>query len=365
MRRILAILVTGMVTIAIGAAPATAAARAPGDVVPAVPVTLPPELATRATAVRVEYRTTDPAGAAITATGLLLTPLRNRVPKTVVWAHGSTGLADRCAPSQNAGVFWPEARQAVAELLRRGWTVAAPDYPGLGTPAPHPYLVGDSEGRAVIDIVKAARNLDRGLGYAYAIDGHSQGGQAALFAGELAPSYDGPLVLRGVAAIAPASNVDLLAPVIPDTEGKGYLVMGVLGLAAVDPSVNPAALFAPPAKTQDKRDALERGCLYEILAAFAGLSRTDFLVGGNLPDAVVAKLARRDNPAQRPSSAPILVVQGTADEAVPADVTGLLVEQLRAYPQPVEVVMLEGATHDEAVFDTTTLVADWIAARLG
>jgi hypothetical protein len=41
------------------------------------------------------------------------------------------------------------------------------------------------------------------------------GGQGAPFAGELAPSYDGALVLSGVAAIAPVSNADLLAPLIP------------------------------------------------------------------------------------------------------------------------------------------------------
>ena len=67
----------------------------------------------------------------------------------------------------------------------------------------------------MIDSVKAARNLDSALTTQYAIDGHSQGGQGALFAGQLAPSYDGALVLKGVAAIAPVSNADLLRPADP------------------------------------------------------------------------------------------------------------------------------------------------------
>ena len=33
----------------------------------------------------------------------------------------------------------------LARLLARGWVVVATDYPGLGTPGPHPYLVGQSE----------------------------------------------------------------------------------------------------------------------------------------------------------------------------------------------------------------------------
>src|SRR4029079_5017971 len=103
-----------------------------------------------ATGKRVSYVSTSVTGASITTTGLVLSPKRKKANKTVVWGHGTTGLADQCAPSEHHGVFWPEARAAVAELLTRGWTVAAPDYEGLGTPAAHPYFVGGSEARAMI-----------------------------------------------------------------------------------------------------------------------------------------------------------------------------------------------------------------------
>ena len=33
------------------------------------------------------------------------------------------------------------------------------DYQGLGTPGPHPYLIGTAEGRSVVDIVAAGREL--------------------------------------------------------------------------------------------------------------------------------------------------------------------------------------------------------------
>nr|BFE72000.1 hypothetical protein GCM10020092_053010 [Actinoplanes digitatis] len=164
----------------VGARPA-AAAPVPGTVLSSTVATLPPELAPHGTARRIEYVSTDLTGAAVTVTGLVITP-RRKALRTVAWGHGTTGLADQCAPSDHQDVFWPEARAAVAELLKRGWTVAAADYPGLGTPAAHPYLIGGTTARAMIDSVKAARNLDSTLTTQYAVDGHSQGGQGALFA---------------------------------------------------------------------------------------------------------------------------------------------------------------------------------------
>ncbi|MGA9007340.1 MAG: hypothetical protein WB495_10750 [Xanthobacteraceae bacterium] len=44
-------------------------------------------------------------------------------------------------------------------MIDRGCVVAATDYPGLGTPQTHSYLVGVSEARAVFDSVRAARTI--------------------------------------------------------------------------------------------------------------------------------------------------------------------------------------------------------------
>jgi pimeloyl-ACP methyl ester carboxylesterase len=342
-----------------------AAAVTPGTVLATSAATLPSDVATVATGKRIQYVSTDVNGATITVTGLVLTPKTGKKNKTVAWAHGTTGLADQCAPSNNQNVFWPEAQAAVVELLSRGWTVAATDYPGLGTAQQHPYLIGGSEARSIIDSVKAARNLDPALSTQYAVDGHSQGGQGALFAGEIAPAYDGALVLKGVAGIAPVSNVDLLAPLIPGTPGQGYLVMGLYGLAAVDPAFRPITVLAAPAIV--RLPVLQSGCLNEILASYAPLTAQQLLVGGALPPAVVNELAHYDNPGQSAPTVPILIVQGTADDAVPYDITaGALVPELEAYKaQTVRFVTLEGATHDGAVFQSVDTVADWIAQRFG
>src|SRR5689334_4696518 len=98
------------------AGPASAVSL-PGMVLSSTTATLPPELAPLATGKRISYVTTDVNGNLITATGLIMTPKTNKANRVAAWAHGTTGLADQCTPSTNQGVFWPEARTAVAALL--------------------------------------------------------------------------------------------------------------------------------------------------------------------------------------------------------------------------------------------------------
>ena len=66
--------------------------------------------------------------------------------------------------------------------LKHGYAIAQTDYQGLGTPGLHLYLIGRAEGASVVDIATAAHRLIAGVGTRFAIAGHSQGGQAALFA---------------------------------------------------------------------------------------------------------------------------------------------------------------------------------------
>ena len=97
----------------------------------------------------------------------------------IAWAHPTSGVVEACAPSlmpDVAGMIW-----GLADMLRQGYVVVATDYPGLGVPGMiHPYLIGVSEGRAVLDSVRAARDLpDAGASNRFAVWGHSQGGTPA------------------------------------------------------------------------------------------------------------------------------------------------------------------------------------------
>ncbi|MBV8702405.1 MAG: alpha/beta hydrolase, partial [Acetobacteraceae bacterium] len=66
----------------------------------------------------------------------------------IAWAHGTTGVADVCAPSWRARYFYEAAH--LAAWLTAGYAVVATDYQGLGTPGPHPYLAMRPEAYSVL-----------------------------------------------------------------------------------------------------------------------------------------------------------------------------------------------------------------------
>ncbi len=68
---------------------------------------------------------------------------RGKPPKhgwpVVSWAHGTTGIADACAPSRDPkGPYTFYAAKQFGAWLKAGYAVANTDYEGLGTPGVHP-----------------------------------------------------------------------------------------------------------------------------------------------------------------------------------------------------------------------------------
>jgi pimeloyl-ACP methyl ester carboxylesterase len=159
------------------------------------------------------------------------------------------------------------------QFLRRGWAVAMTDYEGLGTTdRTHPYLLGESEARGVLDIVRAARHVfGRRISNRFAIVGHSQGGQAALFAAHHAAAWTPELRLAGVAAIAPANHVLGLvqagAGLTAKLPGFAFTPLFLSGAIAADPGISPADVLSDKAY-RDDWPQVEQRCR-------AGLSESD------------------------------------------------------------------------------------------
>ena len=172
---------------------------------------------------RVLYRSEGLHGEPIVVSGVVIVPAGTPPPggrPIVAWAHPTTGIVAACAPSL-ARVFF-RSIQGLHELLAQGFVIAATDYPGLGTAGPHPYLVGISEGRAVLDSVRVARKIPgSGDGKIFAVWGHSQGGQAALFTGILAHDYAPELELVGVAEPLPPPTSPLFSRPTPTPTAAG------------------------------------------------------------------------------------------------------------------------------------------------
>src|SRR5579872_3294841 len=198
-------------------------AGAPGTIIRSQPMLGAPN---GATAYRVLYRSRGLHDEPIAASGVIVVPTGPTLaggPPIVAWAHPTTGVVPRCAPSRAFSVF--QQMQGLRDMIERGYVVAATDYPGLGTPGPHPYLVGVSEARAVLDSVRAAHAMGSADGgERFAVWGHSQGGQASLYTGILAKTYAPELAL--VAAAAPATELaTLMADDLNTNGGRNLTAM--------------------------------------------------------------------------------------------------------------------------------------------
>ncbi|MFM9935907.1 MAG: lipase family protein [Novosphingobium sp.] len=155
---------------------------------------------------RILYITTRGEKRAL-ASAVVVVPEGSSAARPVIaWAHGTTGIAEGCAPSVLDKPF--DNLPDINAIVRAGWAYVGTDYPGLGTEGGHTYLVGADAARAVLDSVRAARQLqDANLGDRVVVWGHSQGGNSALWTGMRAVEFAPELQVIGVAALAPASDL--------------------------------------------------------------------------------------------------------------------------------------------------------------
>ncbi len=143
--------------------------------------TLPGPVPSGASAYRILYRSTGLHGEPIAVSAVLVIPPGAPPAEgrpIVAWQHPTSGVDQPCAPSLSPSVL--QMIQGLPRMLERGYVVVATDYAGLGTAGPHPYLVGESEGRAVLDAVRAAHSLPEAhAGERFVLWGHSQGARLA------------------------------------------------------------------------------------------------------------------------------------------------------------------------------------------
>ena len=162
---------------------------------------------TRSFAWRIVYRSVSFTGEPIAVSAIVLVPF-GAPPAggwpVIAWAHGTTGIVPKCGPSKLPD---PLLRIAgVNQAIAGRYVIIATDYPGLGVGPAHPFLVGESEGRAVLDSIRAVQAMPEAhAGRRTALLGFSQGGHAVLWANQIAPHYAPELDLVGVAALAPAT----------------------------------------------------------------------------------------------------------------------------------------------------------------
>jgi pimeloyl-ACP methyl ester carboxylesterase len=231
-------------------APAT-----PGDMIRTEPQPAESSLAEAGQAMRILYSSTDglDGKTPIAVSGSLFLP-KGEAPAggwpLIAWAHGTVGVADVCAPSNNAR----SKRDSIYlnHWLSQGYAVVASDYQGLGAPGGHPYLATRPAAYSVLDSIRAVQAGDFGIAKPVVLVGQSQGGGAAFATAGHAEAYAPELDIRGTVATGTPYFTATAVPAERDptkVEGVFSYTLYILHLVKqADPSFDLDGLLTETAK---------------------------------------------------------------------------------------------------------------------
>ncbi|OTG65422.1 alpha/beta hydrolase family protein [Acinetobacter silvestris] len=353
------------------------------------------------------YNMVNVKGKTAKATAMVLFPTVAQ-PKdgyrVVVWEHGTLGVADDCAPTNN--ILGTNFKDPLAKsLLAAGYVIVAPDYEGMGVPGIHPYLHLESEAKSAIAAVKAAQDhYGNVLNKQWMSAGQSQGGQASLGTAQYA---NADLNYKGAVAGAPASSLDKIIfdvapPALLAAENKelaagatlayraengsigayatllSYAAFAAVGIKASDSgfdyreifndvrSQNIAALaegtngdnglcLSSSDPINHPEDSLRYRFTKDIVAFltenptkrlldYPGLNKDKFYAS-----AQIQKFLKESQPATVKIDKPILIIQGTADMSVPYPVTEAMYKAMLAQGTNVKFLPVLDATHTQAI----------------
>jgi pimeloyl-ACP methyl ester carboxylesterase len=325
------------------------------------------------------YRSVGTDGKPIAVSGTVSLP-KGKAPKrgwpVISFDHGTTGIADQCAPSRDsagnpAHLYISYVYPLLNRWLKAGYAVVRTDYQGLGTPGVHQYLVGVAEGRSTLDIARAARQIDfvkHRVSNRIAIAGHSQGGHAALWGAFLARKYTPDLKLHGTVAFAPASHLSELLSLVSSvkTPGGGLSAEAGLVIRGVDdakPDLGVQSIFT------DKLAALypqvDDKCLPQLgqSDSLGGLAPSEFFKDGADTTPFVKALDLSD-PENLTIKSPLDIEQGESDTTVLPGLTDSLVKDLRGRGSKIVYKTYKGVGHGDVVVAGADHSTAYIKKRL-
>jgi len=291
-----------------------------------------PEIVLAAKAARILYTSTDVRwrSGILPVSGTLYLPMG--VPPAggwplVAWAHGTLGVADRCAPSWTG--HKPRDAAYINKWLESGFAVVTADYQGLGGPGPHAYLNWESEGRSVLDAARAALSSQAGtIANKVIVTGQSQGSGAAIGATRLAPTYAPDIGLKATVATGVISSFPAAAHKAPPlaVASPAYAALLMVGGALPDDSPAPDTMMSE--KGKPLLAAARQGCSPDVS-----------------PD-LAAHLIRVVDMSPVKLPVPILLGTGLADSLVPPKHQYGAVAALCAAGSSVVWKEYPGATHN-------------------
>lgn len=347
---------------------------APGTVIWSRPLTGTMALPGAGKNLLVLYRSTSPEGGSVAVSGTMSVP-KGTAPAAgwpvIVWTHGTTGLGSQCAPSLDDANgpehgYVMEMQTLLNGFLAQGYAVVATDYQGLGTPGPHPFLQGIPNGRNALDMLRAARAIEPAIGTQYAVAGHSQGGQADLFAAAQGPGYAPELTLVANVAFAPGSQIaERLAMVMKSDKVElslPYVLYVLVSYAGDNPDIDLSRILTPTAVAH--LPDLLVGCMSHALTTgywSTAIAKDQFLPNPDL--AALLKMAAQNEPGPLTIPGPTMIAQGTGDATVLPAATDATVASLCKSGNAVLYRTYKGASHDGVMVSGAADARDWVKAR--
>jgi pimeloyl-ACP methyl ester carboxylesterase len=303
------------------------------------------------TTYRIMYLSETVEGAPTIVTGLAVVDTSTQAlaegRPLLLHGHGTTGLADQCAPSRAVDAerdFYATDFLGIQHAASLGFAVVSTDYEGLGGPGTHPYLVGVSEGRSILDAGLAARQLP-GIDAARTagLVGFSQGGHAALFAAQLAPEWTPELSMLGVVLGAPATEISTPARSGAERSEVGALTVSILaGLTAVYPEARARISDVLTPAGIELLDLLSEHCFDESVPS---MPSPPFVAADPTTVEPFASLLALNNTGHAAVAAPMLVFHGDDDRSVPFIHSEAMTARLCAAGQLLERRVLTGGGH--------------------
>ena len=324
------------------------------------------------------YLSEDPSGKPVAVSGTVALP-KAEPPAggwpVLAWTHGTVGLAAICGPSRDTAngpehAYISDIQSLLNRAVAAGYAVVATDYQGLGVDVFQPFFQGGPNARNALDMIRAAREIEPRIGTAYAVMGHSQGGQADLFTAAIGPTYAPEFRLVGNVAMAPGSNIkgrlDAVRGSAKVELAVPYVLYVLTSYAHVDPRIDLSRILTPEARAH--LPDLHNGCMTAALTRgywSTAIARDQFQANPDL--AAFLEMGARNEPGALAISVPTLILQGTGDETVRPPDTDILARDLCSKGVPLTYKVFPGQSHDGVMAagaaDAFGFIADRFAGK--
>jgi pimeloyl-ACP methyl ester carboxylesterase len=304
--------------------PTTTHASATGQLLRIGPLDPAWSFATAGPSFEILYSTKDQRGSVAEGSGALYVP-PGLAPAggwpLVVWAHGTEGIGDACAPSRQ-----PQTANVSSyfnPILGSGYAVLAPDYQGLGTNGHFSYYNTAVEGLSILDAIAAIRSAAVPLSKKWVIIGQSEGAHAAMSAASLyAGTSSGPATgLNGVIATGLRTNPSnsLRQEFKPTSTGSTFqIAVMAYDLASLQDLYPDRVTPYLSDFGKDYVASANTECLLELVARADGRRPAALVANPDQPTPTfAADMAALASYREDHFTADIMIGYGTADNTVP------------------------------------------------